>query len=226
MDFTDEQKLMRESLLALAEEHLPVEKIRAAGPRQPAGRPDAYRALAKGGWLGLPLSGSSMAGCGGSYKDVAILLETLSYHYACLGTTYMTSAIYAGLQLLYNGSEHLKQTYMVPMIKGDIYIAFALTEPQTGSDAASIKTNAVRDGDDYIIRGQKWFITSAHVADYLVLVVKTDPSAKPAHDGFSLFLVDAKAPGVSMQADRDHGAAHHPHQPDLLRRGAGCPRAT
>jgi alkylation response protein AidB-like acyl-CoA dehydrogenase len=88
---------------------------------------------------------------------------------------------------------------MVPMIKGDIYIAFALTEPQTGSDAASIKTNAVRDGDDYIIRGQKWFITSAHVADYIVLVVKTDPSAKPAHDGFSLFLVDAKARGVSMQ---------------------------
>jgi len=195
--FTDEQKLMRQSLLALAEAHLPVEKIRTLD-REGGWPTEAYQAMAKGGWLGLPYP-EEYGGLGGSYKDMAILLETLSYHYACLGTTYMTSAIYSGLQLLYNGSEYLKQTYMVPMIKGDIYIAFALTEPQTGSDAASIKTNAVRDGDDYIIRGQKWFITSAHMADYLVLVVKTDPSAKPAHDGFSLFLVDAKAPGVSMQ---------------------------
>ena len=164
-------------------------------------------------------------GLGGSYKDMAILLETLSYHYACLGTTYMTSAIYAGLQLLYNGSEHLKQTYMVPMIKGDIYIAFALTEPQTGSDAASIKTNAVRDGDDYIIRGQKWFITSAHVADYIVLVVKTDPSAKPAHDGFSLFLVDAKARASRSSRSRPWGGTPPtPTRSSSTR--SGCPRAT
>src|SRR5579871_4429832 len=132
--FTDEQKLMRQSLLALAEQHLPAEKIRQID--RDAGWPtEAYQAMAKGGWLGLPYP-EEYGGLGGSYKDMAILLETLSYHYACLGTTYMTSVIYAGLQLLYNGSDHLKQTYMVPMIKGDIYLAFALTEPQTGSDAA------------------------------------------------------------------------------------------
>lgn len=123
--FTDEQKLMRQSLLALAEQHLPVEKIRQLD-REGGWPVEAYQAMAKGGWLGLPYP-EEYGGLGGSYKDVAILLETLSYHYACLGTTYMTSAIYSGLQLLYNGSEHLKQTYMVPMIKGDIYIAFAPT---------------------------------------------------------------------------------------------------
>ncbi len=195
--FTEEQKLMRQSLQALAEQHLPVEKIRELD-RDHGWPKEAYKALAKGGWLGLPYP-EKYGGLGGSYKDMAILLETLSYHYACLGTTYMTSAIYSGLQLLYNGSEELKQNYMVPLIKGDIYVAFALTEPQTGSDAASIKTHAVRDGDDFVIRGQKWFITSAHVADYLVLVVKTNPSAVPAHNGFSLFLVDTKSPGISMR---------------------------
>lgn len=194
--FTDEQKMLRQSLLSLAERHLPIERIREID--RDSGWPrEAYQALAKDGWLGLPYP-EEYGGLNGSYKDMAILLETLSYHYACLGTTYMTSVIYAGLQLLYNGSEELKRDYMVPMIQGDLYICFALTEPQTGSDAASIKTHAVRDGDDYIIRGEKWFITSAHVADYIVLVVKTDPSAEPAHDGFSMFLVDAKAKGVSI----------------------------
>lgn len=195
--FTEEQKMMRQSLLGLAERHLPPEKIRELD-RDSAWPKDAYKALAKAGWLGL-LYPERYGGLDGSYKDACILLETLSYHYACFATTYMTSAIYAGLQLLYNGSEELKQDYMVPMIQGDIYIAFALTEPQTGSDAAAIKTHAVRDGDDYIVRGQKWFITSAHVADYIVLVVKTDPSAQPAHNGFSLLLVDAKAKGVSIK---------------------------
>lgn len=194
--FTYEQKMMRESLLRLAQKELPAEKIRqldedGAWPRE------AYGALARAGWLGLCYP-EEYGGMNGSYKDLAILLETLSYHYACLGTTYMTSVIYAGLQLLHNGSEELKRDYMVPMIKGDIYIAFALTEPQTGSDVAAIKTRAVRKDGDYVLTGQKWFITSAHVADYLVVVAKTDPGAQPVHRGFSIFLVDAKAEGVSM----------------------------
>ena len=195
--FTDEQKMMRESLLALAERHLPATRIRELD-RDNGWPTEAYKALARAGWLGLPYP-SAYGGLDGSYKDMAILLETLSYHYASLGTTFMTSVVYAGLQLLHHGSEELKRDYMVPMIRGDIYLAFALTEPQTGSDAASIRTHAVRDGSDYVIRGQKWFITSAHVADYIVLVVKTNTEARPAHDGFSLFLVDARAKGVTIK---------------------------
>lgn len=194
--FTPEQKMMRESLLKLAQKELPPDEIRRLD--EEGGWPkQAYQALAKAGWLGLPYP-EEYGGLAGSYKDMAVLLETLSYHYACLGTTYMTSVIYAGLQLLHNGSEELKQEYMVPMIRGDLYLAFALTEPQTGSDAAAIKTHAVKRGGDYVLSGQKWFITSAHVADHLVVVAKTDPQAMPVHNGFSIFLVDAKAPGVSM----------------------------
>lgn len=194
--FTVEQKMMRESLLKLAQKELPPDEIRrldedGSWPMQ------AYKALAEAGWLGLPYP-EEYGGLAGSYKDLAVLLETLSYHYACLGTTYMTSVIYAGLQLLHNGTEQLKQQYMVPMIQGKIYLAFALTEPQTGSDAAAIKTHAVKRDGDYVLTGQKWFITSAHVADHLVVVAKTDPAAQPVHNGFSIFLVDAKAAGVSM----------------------------
>ncbi|CAN5440779.1 acyl-CoA dehydrogenase [soil metagenome] len=194
--FTPEQKMMRESLLKLAQSELPPHKIREMDEQ--GGWPEqAYQAMAKAGWLGLPYP-EAYGGLEGSYKDLAVLLETLSYHYACLGTTYMTSVIYSGLQLLHNGSEQLKRDYLVPMIAGQIYIAFALTEPQTGSDAAAIRTHARRSGDDYLLSGQKWFITSAHMADHLVVVAKTDPAAQPVHNGFSLFLVDARAKGVSM----------------------------
>ncbi len=194
--FTDEQRLMRESLLQLAERSLPAERIREID-RLGEWPHEGYRALAEGGWLGLPFP-EDVGGLGGSYKDIAILLETLSYHYACLGTTYMTSIIYSGLQIHHNGTPEVRRHYLPPLIAGKIYVAFALTEPQTGSDAASIRTHAVMDGDDFILRGQKYFITSAHVADHLVVVCKTDPAADPPHRGFSLLLVDAKAPGVQI----------------------------
>ncbi|GMV01157.1 MAG: acyl-CoA/acyl-ACP dehydrogenase [Burkholderiaceae bacterium] len=194
---TEEQKMMRESLLRLATRTLPVERIR--GLDRDGGWPtEAYQALAKAGWLGL-LYPEKYGGMDGSYMDLAVLLETLSYHYACLGTTYMTSPIYAGLQVLHHGSEQLRQDYLVPMLRGELYFAFALTEPQTGSDAAAIKTHAIRSGDEYVVRGQKWFITSAHVADWLVVVVKTDPKADPPHKGFSLLFIDARSPGVTIR---------------------------
>ena len=193
---SSEQKMMRESLLRLSAKHLPPQRIREID-RSSEWRHEAYQALAKDGWLGL-LYPERYGGLDGSYKDLVVLLETLSYHYACLGTTYMTSPIYAGLQVLNHGSEALRQDYMVPMLRGELYFAFALTEPQTGSDAASIKTHAVRRGGDYVLNGQKWFITSAHVADWLVVVVKTDPAADPPHNGFSLLFVDAKSKGVKI----------------------------
>ena len=65
--------------------------------------------------------------------------------------------------------------------------------------------DAVKKGGDYILSGQKWFITSAHMADYIVVVAKTDTQAMPVHNGFSLFLVDAKAKGVSMLPIRTMG---------------------
>jgi len=194
---TEEQKMMRESLLRLATKTLPVERIRELD-RDGGWPTEAYQALAKAGWLGL-LYPEKYGGMDGSYMDLAVLLETLSYHYACLGTTYMTSPIYAGLQVLHHGSEQLRQDYLVPMLRGELYFAFALTEPQTGSDAAAIKTHAIRSGDEYVVRGQKWFITSAHVADWLVVVVKTDPKADPPHKGFSLLFIDARSPGVTIR---------------------------
>ncbi|MEL7531186.1 MAG: acyl-CoA dehydrogenase family protein, partial [Bacteroidota bacterium] len=94
-----------------------------------------------------------------------------------------------------HGSEHLKQKYLVPSIAGEMVSSIAITEPGAGSDVANIKTEAIKDGDHYIVNGSKTFITNGVYGDYLITVVKTNPDAGVG--GISLLIIDRDAPGVS-----------------------------
>jgi citronellyl-CoA dehydrogenase len=95
------------------------------------------------------------------------------------------------------GSDELKRRFLVPSIKGEVVSAIAVTEPDGGSDVASIKTRAVRDGDDWVINGSKIYITNAATADWLCLLAVTDPAA--GYGGFSQIIVPTSTPGVSYQ---------------------------
>lgn len=88
------------------------------------------------------------------------------------------------------GSEKQKQRWLPGCASGDIITAIAMTEPGTGSDLAAIRTTAVRDGDHYVINGQKTFISNGINCGLVIVVAKTDPAAKPAHAGFSLIVVE------------------------------------
>lgn len=93
------------------------------------------------------------------------------------------------------GTEEQKQRWLPGALTGDIITAIGMTEPGAGSDLANIQSTAIRDGDDYIINGEKTFITNGYTADLVVLVCKTDPKANPPHRGISLFVVEAGTPG-------------------------------
>lgn len=95
------------------------------------------------------------------------------------------------------GTEEQKKKYLPKCISGEIITAVAMTEPGVGSDLSSMSTSAVREGDHYLVNGQKTFITNGIHADLIFLAVKTDPKATPAHRGISLLLVDADTPGFS-----------------------------
>lgn len=192
---TPEQRMIRESVLPMLERILPREKLLELDEAREFPH-EAYAALADAGWMGLPHE-EAYGGSAGSYKDLAILVETMGYHSAQLASAYLTTVIYGGMQLKYGGSAEVKQQLMPGLIAGKVRLALCMTEPDTGSDVASIRTRAVRDGDAYLISGQKIYITCAHVADHLVVVTKTDPSA--GHKGISVFLVDARAPGVTIR---------------------------
>lgn len=95
------------------------------------------------------------------------------------------------------GTDSQKDAWLPGAITGDLVSAIAMTEPGAGSDLAAIKTTAIKDGDDYILNGEKTFITNGYTADLVVVVCKTDPQANPAHKGISLIVVEAGTPGFT-----------------------------
>jgi acyl-CoA dehydrogenase len=106
------------------------------------------------------------------------------------------------------GTAEQKERYLEPLLAGDLKSAFSMTEPDTaGSDPTTLKTRAVRDGDDYVISGRKWFSSNASIADFLIVMAVTDPDARP-HQRATMFLVEADAPGVNIL--RDVPTMEHP----------------
>jgi len=99
--------------------------------------------------------------------------------------------------IVIDGTEEQKKYYLPKMATGEIIGSFALTEPDSGSDAASLKTTAIRDGDDYVLNGTKRFITNAPEASLFTVMARTDPSNKGA-GGISAFLVEADRKGISL----------------------------
>ncbi len=99
--------------------------------------------------------------------------------------------------LLAYGSEEQKKRWLPGCASGDIITAIGMTEPGAGSDLAGIRTTAKRDGDNYVLNGQKTFITNGIQADLIVVVCKTDPNAVPPHKGISLLVVEKDTPGFS-----------------------------
>jgi alkylation response protein AidB-like acyl-CoA dehydrogenase len=129
------------------------------------------------------------------FYDVILLEEMAKINSA--GTSAAIGAhSYLSLAHLNNeGSEEQKQKYLVPGIAGDIFGCLAISEPGGGSDVASMRTTAVRDGNSWIINGSKTFITNGVLSDYLIISAKTEPELKQA--GISMFVIDRNTAGLS-----------------------------
>ncbi len=108
------------------------------------------------------------------------------------------------------GTPEQKDRYLYPLLAGDLKSAFSMTEPDTaGSDPTLLATRAVRDGDDWVIDGHKWFSSNGSIADFLIVMAVTDPDARP-HQRASMFVVDADTPGVNVI--RDVATMEHPDE--------------
>ncbi|WP_078324691.1 acyl-CoA dehydrogenase FadE29 [Mycobacteroides salmoniphilum] len=106
------------------------------------------------------------------------------------------------------GTEEQKKKFLPGILAGEIHFAIGYTEPEAGTDLAALRTTAVRDGDHYIVNGQKIFTTGAHQAQYIWLACRTDPIAAK-HKGISILIVDTKDPGYSWTPIITNDGAHH-----------------
>ena len=105
------------------------------------------------------------------------------------------------------GTPEQKDRYLHPLLAGDLKSGFSMTEPDSaGSDPTLLKTRAVRDGDDWVINGHKWFTSNGSIADFLIVMAVTDPEARP-HDRASMFVVDTDTPGRERHPRRRHHGA-------------------
>jgi acyl-CoA dehydrogenase len=108
------------------------------------------------------------------------------------------------------GTPEQKDRWLYPLLEGDLKSAFSMTEPHTaGSDPTQLATRAVRNGDDYVITGHKWFTSNGSIADFLIVMAVTDPEARP-HQRATMFIVPADTPGVNIL--RDVATMEHPQE--------------
>lgn len=134
-------------------------------------------------------------GLGMGVFEMCLAVEYLSYYCAGVSTTYAASFLGAYPIILFGNSEQ-KKKYLPSIAKGENLCAFALTEPQAGSDAFAIKTTAKKENDFYILNGVKQWITNGGIADIYVVIALTDPSKGPR--GASAFIVEKGDPGLSF----------------------------
>ncbi len=143
-----------------------------------------YAKLAATGWLGLTIP-EEYGGSGGTLRDVALLTERLAYHRVPVGG-YLTSVI--TLQALVKFGTEQQKKEVLPAVADGSVLSIAITEPDSGSDAASVRTRARRDGDRWLINGEKLYTSNANHSSWILVVSRTDPGASK-HRGISLFLV-------------------------------------
>jgi butyryl-CoA dehydrogenase len=152
------------------------------------------------GLMGLPVP-EEYGGCGADTITYAIAVEEISRVSGSVGIT-LAAHTSLGLDLIYRfGSEQQKQKYLPSLAAGQGLGAFGLTEPEAGSDAAAVKSTAVLDGDEWVINGQKVFITSGSIADVVIIAAITDRSA--GAKGISNFIVEKGMPGFRPGRDED-----------------------
>jgi alkylation response protein AidB-like acyl-CoA dehydrogenase len=209
MDFHDsaDEHAFREEVRAFIRAHLPA----SIGARDPewglfnTGRgargatTDDMRAwrktLAARGWI-APAWPKEYGGAGLSVVEQAIFNEEMAEARAPGAGGIAVG--WSGPTIMTHGTEEQKRRFLPGILSGEETWCQGFSEPGAGSDLASLQTRAVRDGDDYVVNGQKIWTSGAHVSQYMILLARTDPDA-PKHRGISYFVLDMKSPGIQIQ---------------------------
>jgi alkylation response protein AidB-like acyl-CoA dehydrogenase len=202
MDFayTAEQEALRREVRQFIKENVTPEVADEANPETAGDRPRGtgpaaaalYKKIYERGWLGITYP-KEYGGQGGDRLTQYIVEEEFTR--AGINITLGGSGAPA---IMAAGTEEQKQHYIPGLIKREISFCLGFTEPHAGADLANLRCSAVRDGDDYVINGQKMYTSAAHMSTHIYLMARTDRNA-PKHEGISIFLFPMDTPGITVR---------------------------
>jgi 3-oxo-4-pregnene-20-carboxyl-CoA dehydrogenase beta subunit len=205
IDLTPAQLALRAELRAyFAQLMPPAEHAALLTERHGTVYRDVVRRMGRDGWLGVGWP-ERFGGRGFGPLEQQIFADEAARADVPLPAVTLQTV---GPTLQEHGTPWQQEFFLPPILTGELHFAIGYTEPEAGTDLASLRTRALRDGDDYIVDGQKIFTTGAHEADYIWLACRTDPEA-PKHKGISILIVDTRDPGFSWTPIITHDGAHH-----------------
>ena len=204
-DLTDSQRALRDELRAYFSGLLsPGERATLLTERHGIVYRDVVRRMGNDGWLGVAWP-PEYGGRGlGQVEQQIFVSEAARADVPLPAVTLQT----VGPVLQANGTAGQKEFFLPRILAGEVHFAIGYTEPEAGTDLASLRTRAVRDGDNYLVNGEKIFTTGGHDADYIWLACRTDAGA-PKHKGISILIVGTADPGFSWTPITTHDGAHH-----------------
>jgi len=217
---TEEQEMMRKMVRDFAQKEItpfiPVMEEKDEFPLQ------IVKKLGETGLMGIPVP-EKWGGAGADFLTYILAIHELSKVSATVGVILSVHTSVGTNPILYFGSDEQKQKYVTKLAKGEYLGAFALTEPNAGSDAARIRTTAVRQGDEYILNGNKVFITNSIAADVYITFAVTDPTQ--GTKGISAFIVEKGTPGFSFGKIEKKMGMHGSNTAELIFENARVPAA-
>ena len=191
IDLTPEQRALRDELRGyFAGLMTPAERAELLTERHGAVYRDVVRRMGRDGWLGVGWP-ARYGGRGFGQVEQQIFADEAARADVPLPAVTLQTV---GPTLQEHGTPWQQEFFLPRILAGEVHFAIGYTEPEAGTDLASLRTRAVRDGEDYVVDGQKIFTTGAHAADYVWLACRTDPDA-PRHKGISILIVDTTDPG-------------------------------
>jgi len=205
IDLTDEQRALQAELRTyfadlISPEEAAIMRTERHGPTYR----EVIRRMGKDGWLGVGWP-KEFGGRGfGEIEQQIFANEAVRADVPLPSVTLQT----VGPTLQVYGTEEQKRKFLPAILSGEVHFAIGYSEPEAGTDLAALRTSAVRDGDTYIVNGQKIFTTGGHDADYIWLAVRTGP-ADSRHRGISILIVDTSDPGFSWTPIITCDGAHH-----------------
>ncbi|HEY9545512.1 MAG TPA: acyl-CoA dehydrogenase family protein [Solimonas sp.] len=207
LSFSQEDVAFREEVRAFLREHLPADLAQRESQGFHLDRADVadwQRRLYAKGWV-APNWPKAFGGTG--WTAIQKYIFDVECGVANAPEISLIALSMVGPVLCRFGSTALQQRFLDPILRGDLWFCQGFSEPQSGSDLASVRTRAVRDGDHYIVSGQKTWTTAGHMADFMICLCRTNPDVKP-QAGLSMLLLPMDAPGVTlrpiMTIDHDH----------------------